>query len=148
MSKWRKRLAMTPEDVVSKTFEATTQFYISIAGEDRMDPRRYLKSRDPGLRANHQHEGVSSDTFFPSKTSNRGTTCSQIFVGKEYDRWEVYPMKTESHNGTALQDYTRACGVPYTIKTDNAQSEIGKLLTDHCRTHCIATETTEACSPW
>ena len=57
-------------------------------------------------------------------------------------------MKTESHNGTALQDYTRTCGVPHTIKTDNAQSEIGKSWTDHCRTHCIATETTEARSPW
>eukprot|EP00957_Ditylum_brightwellii_P179711 13689971-Ditylum_brightwellii.AAC.1 len=22
------------------------------------------------------------------------------------DRWEVYPMKTQSHNGSALQDYS------------------------------------------
>ena len=64
------------------------------------------------------------------------------------DRWEVYPLKTESHNGTALQDYTRKCGAPSVLKTDNAQSELGETWTKHCRDQCIGTETTEPHHPW
>ena len=148
IDEWRKRLAMLPEDVVRKTIDATTQFYLETESENRQDPRRHLKSRTPGLRYPRQHETVASDTFFPSVTSDRGNTCSQFFVGQTSDRWEVYPLKTESHNGTALQDYTRKCGAPSVLKTDNAQSELGETWTKHCRDQCIGTETTEPHHPW
>ena len=148
IGEWRKRLAMLPEDVVRKTLDATTQFYMETEAENRQDPRRHLKSRMPGLRLPRQSETVASDTFFPSVTSDRGNTCSQFFVGTVSDRWEVYPLKTESHNGEALQDYTRKVGAPSTIKTDNAQSELGLTWTKHCRDQCINTETTEPHHPW
>ena len=147
MSEWRKRLAMTPEDVVAKTFDNTTQYYLSLESENRMDPRRHMKSRAPGLRLDRQHEPVASDTFFPSVKSDRGNTCSQMFLGTKSKRWEVYPMKLESHNGKALQDYIRKCGAPPSLKTDNAQSETGKTWTETCRTQCINTLTTEPHNP-
>ena len=147
MHEWRKRLAMTPENVIQQTFNNTTQFYVSLESEDRMDPRRHIKSRAPGLRMHRQHEPVASDTFFPSVKSDRGNTCSQMFLGTKSRRWEVYPMKLESHNGTALQDYIRKCGAPPSIKTDNAQSETGKTWTETCRSQCINTETTEPHNP-
>jgi len=56
-------------------------------------------------------------------------------------------MKTESHNGWALQDYTRENGCPPAIKTNNAKSELGETWLKHCRTHCIATVTTEPDHP-
>ena len=148
IEEWRKRLAMVPEDVVRKTLDATTQFYLETESENRQDPRRHLKSRMPGLRLPRQHETVASDTFFPSVTSDRGNTCSQFFVGTTSDRWEVYPLKSESHNGVALQDYTRTCGAPSILKTDNAQSELGETWTTHCREQCIGNETTEPHHPW
>jgi hypothetical protein len=148
ISEWRKRFAMLPEDVVQKTLLATTQYYMSTEAETRQDPRRHLKSRTPGIRSRRQNEAVSSDTFFPSVTTDRGNTCSQIFVGADSDRWEVYPLKSESQNGVALQDYTRQVGAPTSIKTDNAQSEVGATWTSHCREQCIANLTTEPHSPW
>ena len=42
MSEWRKRLAMLPENVIKKTFEATTNFYLSIEGENWMDSRHHF----------------------------------------------------------------------------------------------------------
>ena len=148
IQEWRKRLAMLPEDVVRKTIDATTQFYLEAECENREDPRRHLKARTPGIRYPRQHETVASDTFFPSVTSDRGNTCSQFFFGLTSNRWEVFPLKTESHNGIALQDYTRKCGAPSVLKTDNAQSELGNTWTQHCRDQCIASETTEPHHPW
>ena len=80
--------------------------------------------------------------------TNQGHTCSQIFVGLNSDFWATYPLKTESTNGEALQDYTRTHGCPNIIRTDNAQSELGKTWTKHCQTHVIGTETTETHHPW
>eukprot|EP00957_Ditylum_brightwellii_P139509 10632642-Ditylum_brightwellii.AAC.1 len=65
------------------------------------------------------------DTFFPDIKSRRGSTCSQFFVRITLDRWEVYPMKMKSHNGSALQEYSRNVGVPSVLKTDNAQNKLG-----------------------
>ncbi|MGH7954571.1 MAG: hypothetical protein ACREOZ_01270, partial [Gloeomargaritales cyanobacterium] len=120
ITEWRTRLAMLPEDVVKKTLENTTQFCMSVECENRDDPRRHIMTRTPGLRLPRQNKTVYSDTYFPSITSERGNTCSQIFVGGTSDRWETYPMKHESQNGIALQDYTRRFGCPVKIKTDCA----------------------------
>jgi hypothetical protein len=78
-------------------------------------------------------------THFPAVTSDRGNTCSQIFVGTDSDRWEVYPIKTESLNSTALQDSTRQIRSPTNLKTDNAQSELAVTWTSHCCDQCIGT---------
>ena len=139
---------MVPEDVVSKTLENTTQFYLSMESENQQDPRRHMKSGTPGLRKPRQNKMVTSDTFFPSVTSSRGNTCSQFYAGTKSNLWKVYPMKTESHNGWALQDYTREVECPPSIKMDNAKSELGETWVKHCRTQCIETVTTEPDHPY
>ena len=126
MIEWRRRLAMAPEDIIRKTIKATTQFNLSSEIENRMNPGMYMKARACGLQSSCQHELVASDTFLPSIASNQGNKCLQLFVGQKSKRWEVFPIKFEFHNGIALQDYTRKCRSPATIKTDNAQSELGK----------------------
>ena len=60
----------------------------------------------------------------------------------------MFPTKTESQNGKALQDYIRKVGVPNTIKSDNAQSETGSLWTTVSRDQCITNESTEPHHPW
>ena len=65
-----------------------------------MNPRIHFFSRFPGLRENRLNETYSTDKFFPSVKSDRGNTCSQLFVGEESGRWEGYPMEKESQNGT------------------------------------------------
>ena len=148
LSEWKKRLAMLPDDIIKKTIENTTQFYMNVECENRQNPRHHYKSRFPALRLKRQNEMVASDTFFPSIQTNRGHTCSQFFAGTKSDRWEVFPLKSECNNGTALQDYSRRIGVPPSIKTDCAQSELGTIWTDHCRRYCIDQQTTEPHSPW
>jgi hypothetical protein len=57
-------------------------------------------------------------------------------------------MKTELSNGEELQDYTRTYGCPNIIRTDIAQSKLGRTWTQNCRTHVIGAETTEPHHPW
>jgi hypothetical protein len=71
-----------------------------------------------------------------------------MFAGLDSDFWVTYPMKTESANGEALQDYARTYGCPNIIRTDNAQSELGRTWTKHCFTHVIGSESTEPHHPW
>ena len=148
ISEWRKRLGMLPAAVVNKTLEGTTHFYLSPEMESRQDPRREILSHRPGLRWKRRNEVVGTDTFFPSVKSAQGHTCSQMFVGQQSLRWDVYPLKTEAHNYQALQDIARNEGVPNVVRSDNAQSETDTEWSDFCRKQCISQQTTIPHSPW
>ena len=50
MIEWRRRLAFAPEDIVRKTFQATTQMAMNVEAETRISGRRHYKSRFPFLR--------------------------------------------------------------------------------------------------
>lgn len=140
---------MLPEDIVKRTvMDATTQLYMQVENENRGEPREHYQSLCPGLRNFRQNETVASDTYFPTRITNQGHTCGQMFIGVDSDFWVTYPLKNEASNGEALQDYTRTYGCPNIIKTDNAQSELGRTWLKHCRTHAIANETTEPHHPW
>eukprot|EP00957_Ditylum_brightwellii_P108293 8261696-Ditylum_brightwellii.AAC.1 len=112
-------------------------------GENRQNPRDHWKCWTLEIKIKRQNDIVSLDTFPPTIKSSQGNTCSQIFYGETSRRWELYPLKTESRNVEALQDYTRQNGTPHSLESDNSSSEIGNKLLDHCRTYCIGTETTE-----
>ena len=148
IAEWRRRLAMIPEDVVRKTLANTTHFYLNPAIDTRQDPRRELLSHRPGLRLKRRNEVVGTDTFFPSVKTAQGHTCSQLFVGQNSRRWDVFPLKTESQNYRALQDVSRTQGVANVIRSDNAASEMDKEWTDFCRTYCTEQQTTLPHSPW
>jgi hypothetical protein len=148
IAEWQRRLAMVPEDIIRRTMDCTTQYYMNAEIENRQNPRDHVKSRFPGLRCKRQNEAVASDTFFPAVVSNRGNTCSQFFTTLSSDRWSVYPLKSEDQNGIALQDYIRTIGAPTAMRTDNARSELGPIWTKHLREVCTASETTEPHHPW
>ena len=148
MNQWRQRLAYAPEDVVRKTFAATTQLAMNVEAENRMSGRRHYKPRFVFLREHRLNDTFHSDTFFPSIPSNTGDTCSQLFLGKETDYMKVYPMRKESHSFQALQDFVRNIGIPKGLKTDNAATEVGHKWTNFCRETRIDTKFTEPHSPW
>ena len=141
-------MALAPEDIVRKTFEATTQLSMSVEAENRVVPRDHYKARFPFLRERRINDEFHSDTFFPSVTTNRNETCSQLFFGRNSDYMFVQPMKTESHSHVALQDFGRQVGIPTCIKTDNAKTEIGKKWTEWCRTYLVKSKFTEPKHPW
>ena len=74
MIEWRKRLGMAPEDVVSKTLNHTTQFYLNCPGENRDVPQIHYLCRFNGLRYPILREGLATDNFFPSVVSERGNS--------------------------------------------------------------------------
>ena len=148
MEEWRNRLALAPDDVIRKTFQATTQMAPTVEVENRLIPRQHHKSRFPFLKEKRLNDEFHSDTFFPTVKSNQGHTCSQIFLGKNTDYMSVYPMKRESHSFVALQDFGRTIGLPRGIKTDNAKTEVGSKWTGWCRHYCVDTKFTEPRHPW
>ena len=148
LEEWRDRLALAPEEVVKKTLEATTQMAMSVEVENREIPRRHYVSRFPFLKEKRINDTFHTDTFFPSVHTNKGETCSQLFIGEKTDYMSVYPLKSESHNHTALQDFGRTVGIPSGIKSDNAKSETGQKWLDWCRKYCVSQSFTEPKSPW
>jgi hypothetical protein len=39
LSKWKKQLALVPDEVIKKTLAATTQYYLTTEAETWQDPR-------------------------------------------------------------------------------------------------------------
>ena len=148
MEEWQKRLAYAPEDVIRKTFMATTQLAMNVETENRLSGRRHYKPRFAFLKEKRINDVFHSDTFYPTTDSSNGDTCSQLFIGKSTDYMKVYPMKTESHSFRALQDFARTVGIPRGIKTDNASTETGLNWTKFCRENRIDTTYSEPYSPW
>jgi len=146
--KWRRRLALALADIVEKTLKNTMQYYMTVDCENRTNMRQHHQSQFRGLKLPRLKEGVATDTIFPSEKTSMGHTCSQFFIVTDTDRWYVQPLKKESHNSTALQDFSRNVGLPLFAKSDCAQTEIGEKWTEHCRDHCIGMLRSEPGHPW
>ena len=120
LQQWQDRLGLAPDDVIRKTFGATTQLAMNVEIENRQIGRQHYKSRFPFLREKRLNDEFHTDTFFPSIKTNDGNTCSQIFLGRNTDYMHVGLMKSESHATQALQDFSREIGLPKELKSDHA----------------------------
>ena len=114
---------MVPEDIVRKMLDATTQLALSIETDNRMGDRRHYKSRFPFLKEEHLNDQLDSATFFPSANTNKGETCSQLFVGRDSNYMYVHPMIKESHSAEALKDLGCTVGIPHSIKKQIMQKQ-------------------------
>ena len=47
ISKWRKQLGFGPEEVIQKTIDKTTQYYLTVECEECEEPCRHFKPRVP-----------------------------------------------------------------------------------------------------
>ena len=147
MGELRKRFAYTPETVINKTLDNTTQFYLETTEENQDNPRKHFRKRFKAIPDNRQHEEVATDFIYYSRKTSQGHIGGQIFSGVTSKRWEFFPLHKESQNSGALQDYIRKVGPPMTIVSDNAKSQIGQVWTQILRNYMIKTRTSEPHHP-
>ena len=107
IEEWRKRLALAPDDVIRKTFEATTQLSMSVEAENRLIPRQHYKYRFQFLREKRVNDVFHSDTFIPQLLQTRMKHAVNCSLEKNTDYMFVKPLKLESQSFTALQDFGR-----------------------------------------
>jgi len=141
----RSKLVWLPVETVKRTFEATTQYAVTLPV--RYPLRRHLKSRFPQLHPRRLAETFATDTFFSSVTALGGVTCVQLFVGNSSMYTAAYGMKSESEGTAALQDFIRDVGAPHTIRNDNARMQTGSAWKQILRRFAIKSEHTEPHHP-
>ena len=143
ISKVRKRFAMLPEETVRKTLENTTQCYTEIEEENRTNPEKHFRERFKAIPYNGQHEEVATDWTYLSSKISQGNKGGQFFTSVTSKKWKFFPLKKESQNVQALQDYFRINRPPRIMTSDNAKSETGSKWTEVLREYMIKTKTSE-----
>ena len=147
MNELRKRFAYVPEDVLTKTLDHTTQYYLDIEEDNRDNPQRHFRKRFKAIPERRQHEAVGTDFVYFARKTSQGHIGGQFFSGVTSKRWEFFPLVKECQNSQALLDYIQKLGPPDTIISDNAQSEVGKVWTKILRDHMIKSQTSEPHHP-
>ena len=142
---WQRCLAWFPLKVVKKTRDATTNY--GYTEYDSGNMRRHMKSQNPVSAERRINEPFSTDTMFATEKALGGCTAAQVFCGRtSYFTW-VRGMRTESEGRTALRDFIRQVGVPFSLRNDNSKMQTGKAFMDICNVYTIGTETTEPHHP-
>ncbi len=131
---WEARLGNSPEKIIEKTLEATTQLCVNlIEMENRDAPRQHRKQRLLSLHPRRLEGRTDSDTFFVSEKSVRNFTCVHLFFHIESGYLYLRCMRREAHSHGAYQDVIREVGAPNLLLTDNAQTQIGVKWTQTSR---------------
>ena len=132
---WDKRLGECSKEIERRTLQSTTQLCAKpMEMENRIYPRQHRKSRIPSLdNGKRIPSRTDSDTFYASLKSIRGYKCVQIFFCHMAHYIFVKCMRRESHSHGAYQDFVRNVGIPNTLLTDNAQTQVGKKWTETSR---------------
>ena len=133
-----------PQDVLKRTFEATTQ----LAKISALPYRDHFKSRNPQLNRRRLPEPYATDTWFVSEPALNGESCVQLFVG--LISFLVFPfgMKSESEGPSKLKTFVRQVGAPFSLMNDNSKMQTGSKWMDICDNYNIGTSTTEPLHPW
>jgi hypothetical protein len=113
--KWRIGL-----ETARKTLKVTTQFGIRHA----LHPlRRRYRTDHMALRYQRLRTTFYTDTMFSKVTSIKGNKCAQVFCSDNFVR--IYPMRSKSEAGQALQDFADDVGVMDELVCDNAAEQTG-----------------------
>jgi len=131
----RPCFAWAPIDIIKKTFAATTQY---ARNSYRLPFRRHYRARFPALNVPRRQEPVATDTVFSDTPAIcDGSTCAQIFVGRNSLVTDVYGMKTMKQFVNTLEDNVRKRGAMDKLISDRAQVEISGRVHDFLRALCI-----------
>ena len=123
--------------MVKKTRDATTNYGYTEYNSGNM--RRHMKSQNPFSAERRINEPFSTDTMFATKKALGGYTAAQVFSGRtSYYTW-VLGMRTESEGPTALRDFIRQVGVPFSLHNDNSKMQTGRASMDICNVYTIGT---------
>lgn len=147
ISELRKRFAYQPDDILKRTLQNTTQYYLEIEEENRSNPQRHFRKRFKAIPDNRQNEDVATDFVYFSVKTAQGHKGGQFFTGISSKKWAFFPLKKEAQNVFALMDYIREYGPPNAIVSDNAKSEVGSKWTEILRDRMIKTKTSEPHHP-
>jgi len=131
----RPNFAWFPVDAIKATFEATTQFG---RNSYRLPFRKHFKARFPALNVHRRNEAVATDTVFSEVPAiDDGSTCAQIFVGRETLVTDVYGMKKKSEFIHTLEDQIRKRGAMDKLVSDKGQELISDRVKQLLRAYCI-----------
>ena len=109
-------------ETARRTIENTTQLAIRSAVHPL---RRRYRTDLLSLHYRRFDDTVYTDTLFSKYVSRLGNTCAQAFCTKG-GYCAVYPMKSKSEAGNALQKFVQDVGVPNRLHCDNAPEMVGE----------------------
>ena len=135
-NKLKEYFLNVPIDVIARTFDATTQYAQSgwITGHIE----NTYKSPFPALNCRRRNESVATDTVYSDTPAiDNGSTCAQVFVGKQSKFSDVFGMRTDSQFVDTLMDVIRKRGAMDQLVSDRAQVEISTKVKDILRHLCI-----------
>ena len=81
MPELRKIFAYLPDDIISKTLDNTTQYYLETDTENRGNPQRHFRKRFKAILDDRQQEDVSTDFVCLSHKTSQNHKGGQFFVG-------------------------------------------------------------------
>eukprot|EP00957_Ditylum_brightwellii_P025588 1933898-Ditylum_brightwellii.AAC.1 len=70
--------------------------------------------------------------LFSSEPGLGGVTCAQLFMGTSSKLNKVFGMKIENEGPDAFEDFIRDNGVPYALRSDNAEMQTGVSFRKIC----------------
>ena len=120
MPAWKYRLGFVPDEVVTKTLQATTQMVPTVEAETREYMRDHLLTRLPELKVSRVNDTCCVDTFFSSIASIRGYTCWLQYSYRDSGLDVVFPMRRRNQYFDTLPKLITQCGAPVTMHSDNA----------------------------
>ena len=124
------------EDVIKKTFHATTQFARS--GWIMGDIHKTFRAPFPAMNVIRRNEPVATDSVFSDTPSfDGGYIAAQFFVGIKTKVCDVYGLRNERDFISTLQDVIRKRGAMDKLVSDRAQVEISTKVRDVLRHLCI-----------
>ena len=86
---------MLPEEVIERILNATTQFHLEIADDNRSNDKQHFKKSFKGPGINRQNEQVATDFVYNSVKTAQGHKGGQFFPGITSKRWAYYPLEKE-----------------------------------------------------
>ena len=87
--------------------------------------KKHLKSRNPALNIPRRHEAVATDTVFSGTPAvDSGVKQAQLFVGRDTQVADAYPMNSGKQFVNTLEDNVRRRGAMDKLLSHSAKTEI------------------------
>jgi len=132
-------------DKAKKTLDVTAQRGTRTVAFPSLEAR--FRTNDCQMRYCRLNTALYTDTMFPSITSQRGNTCTQIYVNNlEWCR--AYPLRTKGDAHTSLDLLFPEEGVPNTMISDNTPELHAGEFHRECRQAGAYCKEMEPYSPW
>lgn len=125
LAEWKRRLAVTSDDTVKKTFAATTQLVPSLRHENEQFPKDAHISRFPHFPARRLREIMYCDVVEYPLTGKRGKQYALLFYGEKSKITATYHLGKTQASAQVLAhmyEFVRDYGCPDTFKSDYANN--------------------------